>query len=468
MNSINLSSASARIVGAAVLALAMSFGSFAAEIPQYVKDTIKTRVDSGVTKGIVVGYFDPDGVSYYSYGSTGLAGDWTPNEYTLFEIGSISKSFTGILLADMVRRGEVKLSDPIEKYLPAGASVPQYDGVSITLEDLASHRSSMPRMPANATSTDSMNPLENYTTDLLYQALAEVELSRPIGQEYEYSNFGMGLLGFLLERASGKTYQQLVVERIASPLAIPDTLIKPSKDMRQRFARGYSAAGDTVSHNRLPVLAGAGALTSTAADMVQFLKANVGAIDSPVFKAMNLSHQPRIETGQPDMQYGLGWNIASYANGREIISHGGVTEGFNAFAGFEQSSQMGVVVLTNSAGEGDNDIGLHLLNPDLPLVSRQVHTTSGETIPEELLQTYVGKYAFEVSPDTIMTIRLNNGLLSMQVEGQPEYKLYPKSAAEFFMKEAAVTVSFTSDESGTVTGLALRQGAGENLANKVE
>ena len=124
MNAIALIARGSKILSATALVLGMSVTSFAAEIPQYIKDTIKTRVDNGLTKGIVVGYFDPDGVTYFGYGSTGLAGDWVPNEYTLFEIGSITKSFTGILLAVIILAGCRALGSlprpPANPLLPAG------------------------------------------------------------------------------------------------------------------------------------------------------------------------------------------------------------------------------------------------------------------------------------------------------------------------------------------------------------
>ena len=220
-----------RLACVSALAMSASLTVLAAEIPENVKDTIRTRVDEGLTTGIAVGFFDADGVTYFGYGATGLADEATPGELTVFEIGSISKVFTGILLADMVLRGEMKLDDPIEKYLPDGVTAPRFDGASITLGSLSDHSSGLPPMPDNMPADNYEDPAAVYTFEQLYAALGEVELTRPVGEQYEYSNFGAGLLGHLLELATGKSYDRLVRERITSLLGMPDTRIVLTKGM---------------------------------------------------------------------------------------------------------------------------------------------------------------------------------------------------------------------------------------------
>src|SRR5208283_4407870 len=114
---------------------------------------------------------------------------------TVFEIGSITKVFTALLLADMAQRGEVALTDPVSKYLPKGVKMPGRNGHAIMLQDLATHTSGLPRLPSNMKPKDFMNPYADYTPELLYQFLSSYELPRDPGSKWEYSNLGAGLLG---------------------------------------------------------------------------------------------------------------------------------------------------------------------------------------------------------------------------------------------------------------------------------
>lgn len=145
------------------------------------------------------------------------------DEDTVFEIGSTGKSFTGILLADMVQHNELSLSDPIEEYLPAEVAVPTYEGRSITLVDLATHTSGLPNLPDNLNPADELRPYADYTFDQMYEELGNVELLSPPGSSYQYSNFGMGVLGHILELRTGMSYEDLVISRITDVLDMPDT-----------------------------------------------------------------------------------------------------------------------------------------------------------------------------------------------------------------------------------------------------
>lgn len=191
------------------------FATHSSEIPEDVLNSIRERVDSGKTVGIVVGVVDADGASYYGYGKTAASGDDVPSQDTVFEIGSISKVFTATLLADAVHRGEVNYADSIETHLPSDVKIRLKDGKPITLESLSSQTSGLPRLPSNLRPKDATNPYADYTVDDLYKALSRIRLKRSPGEAYEYSNLGVGLLGHLLERASGRSYEELTVSRIA-------------------------------------------------------------------------------------------------------------------------------------------------------------------------------------------------------------------------------------------------------------
>ncbi len=349
------------LISLAVLPVAGAQGS---KIPEDVKETIRTRVDSGYNVAIVVGIVDPGGREFYSYGSTARDAEQRPNERTVFEIGSFTKAFTGLLLADMAHREEVALDDPIEKHLPGNVQAPRRNGHSITLAHLATHTSGLPRMPGNMALTDPSNPYADYSVEQMYEFLSGHTLRRDIGEQYEYSNYGMGLLGHILALASGMSYEELVAQRIANELGMRDTGIALTARTMKRLAKGHS--GNTEVPNwDFPTLAGAGALRSSADDMLTFLAANMGLEESRLSSAMKTAQESRHEAGLPTMSIGLGWHILAIDD-RQLIWHNGGTGGYYCFAGFVRAEGKGVVVLTNSSQTVD-DIGFHLLEPQIPL-----------------------------------------------------------------------------------------------------
>jgi len=434
-----------------------------ATIPESVKEVVRNRVDNGQAPSIVIALVDADGVDYFAYGKTALDSGAPVDENTVYEIGSITKVFTAILLADMKNRGEVALDDPIGKYLPAGAKTPQRDGKSITLAHLSEQNSGLPRMPTNFRPKDMGNPFADYTPEQLYEFLAHYELKRGIGEKFEYSNVGVGLLGHLLERASGKTYDQLIIERIANVLGMPDTRVAFTEGMTQRLALGY--AGTRREKNwDLPTLAGAGALRSTAKDMVTFIQANLGLVNSPLRATMEETHQPRAETGDGSSRIGLGWFTVTSAKGPAITWHNGGTGGYRSFAGFAAETRTGAIVLCNSGGEGNDDIGLHLLNNSFPMKKTVKHTAI--TLEESVLKSYEGKY--QVAPGAVMRIDLRDGNLFAQLAAQPALRIYPESETDFFYKEVDAKISFQKNSRGKVTGLVIYQNEAETAAKRIE
>ncbi|MDX1568611.1 MAG: serine hydrolase domain-containing protein, partial [Longimicrobiales bacterium] len=219
---------------------------------------LQERVEQGRAVGIVLGVRGADGSTRVV--TAGKAGDSARplDEESVFEIGSVTKVFTGILLADMARRDEVSLSDPVARHLPDDVRVPSRNGREITLFDLATHHSALPRLPSNLDPRDPANPYADYTVEEMYDFLSGWELGREIGSEYEYSNLGVGLLGHALSRAAGASYEALVRERILEPLGMGNTAITLSEEMRARLARGHDLAGEPASLWDLPTLAGAG------------------------------------------------------------------------------------------------------------------------------------------------------------------------------------------------------------------
>lgn len=331
-------------------------------LSQDVKDNIKLRVDNGVHPGIVVGIIEGDKAYYYSYGKKSINGE-PIDEHSVFEIGSITKTFTGIILAEMAMKGKMNLDDPLQKYLPEGVTAPTRNGASIKLVHLSNHTSSLPRMPGNFSPANNANPFADYSETQLYDFLKSYQLPRDIGSQYEYSNYAVGLLGHVLASSQGVSYEALMIDVIAKPLGLQDTRIAFTPSMKKNLALGHSD-GVQVENWDIPSLAGAGAIRSTAADMLKYVSANMGKNKSKLYPAMQLSHKnSRVEGSSP--MVGLGWHITA-ADKSEIIWHNGGTGGYRTFAGFIRGGDKGVVVLTNSTASAD-DIGMHLLNPKAPL-----------------------------------------------------------------------------------------------------
>jgi D-alanyl-D-alanine-carboxypeptidase/D-alanyl-D-alanine-endopeptidase len=326
-------------------------------IAESIRDSVRSYVDEEANVGIVLGVVSPCGRDVFAYGSSALEGGRALDEDTVFEIGSTGKSFTGILLADMVQRNELSLSDPIEEYLPDDVTVPTYEGRSITLVDLATHTSGLPSLPDNLNPADELRPYADYTVDQMYEALSSVELLTPIGSQYQYSNFGMGVLGHILELRTGMSYEDLVISRIANVLGMPDTRATLTPDMESRLALGYR---DKVVFPLWdnPTLAGAGELRSTVRDLLTYLAANLGLEESSLYDAMQLSHQ-RFHRADNVYGVGLGWHIGQRSYG-DVVEEHGATGGYWCFVGFLESKQVGVVVLTNTFNSVDQ-IGLDVL-----------------------------------------------------------------------------------------------------------
>ncbi|MGA8916427.1 MAG: serine hydrolase domain-containing protein, partial [Nitrososphaeraceae archaeon] len=357
-------------------------------ITDEIKDRINALVDNNRTKAaIVIGIVDPNGTQFYSNGKISNTNNTTVDQNTIFAIGSNTKVFTTVLLAEMVEDGLIKLNDPIDKYLPPNVTIPQYKGHKITIEDLATHTSGLPEFPSNycpsfaisnAQSLDDkvqrvrnlMSCTKNYTIGQLYQGLSNTTLTREPGSKYEYSTFGTGLLGHILTLKSNmSSYDELLTERILNVLGMNSTSIYLSDEQKSRLAIGHLSGQELPLFNISNPLVPGGGLYSSADDLLKFISANIGLIKTKLDSAMQTSHLIRHSTGflipnniavsgkngDIELYIGLGWLITTNL-GNEIIWHnGGTIGGYNAFMGFNPDTKRGIVVLCNT-GVADVDI----------------------------------------------------------------------------------------------------------------
>ena len=331
-----------------------------------VRQILAERIDGehrGV--GIAVGVISPEGRRVISHGSFARNDPRRLDGDTVFEIGSVGKVFTALLLADMVQRGEAALNESVAKYLPPDVKVPQFGGRSITLLDLATHTSGLPRLPTNFAPRDPTNPYADYSVAQLYSFLSNYELTRDIGAQYGYSNLGYGLLGNVLARRAGIDYEALVKSRIAVPLGLNSTAMTLPANLAAMLAVGHNEVLQPVPNWDDTTLAGAGSLRSSVNDLLTLLAAHLGKADAPLGSAMAAMLAVRRPTGTSDLDIALGWHVSTQ-QGREFVWHNGGTGGYSSFIGFCPQARIGIAVLANSE-IGVDDIALHLLDPHRPL-----------------------------------------------------------------------------------------------------
>jgi len=300
--------------------------------------------------GMVVGIIDERGSRVYSAGKLDNGTERAVDGDTVFEIGSVTKTFTALLLLDMAQRGDVKLDDPMAKYLPDGVKVPAHGGREITLANLAAQDSGLPFNADNHTGADWNEQFSSYTAPKMYEFLASYQLAQDPGAKFQYSNIGMGLLGHVMERRSGKDFETLVKERICGPLAMDSTGITLTPEIKARLAMGHDEAGKPEDHYEMPAIAGAGAMRSTVNDLLKFAGVQAGLTTSSLSPLVERSHlilhddakvrdQFEGRTAMPWFDEGV-WNPP----GSDLLGHSGGRCGSNSFVGFDLKNHVGVVV----------------------------------------------------------------------------------------------------------------------------
>jgi CubicO group peptidase (beta-lactamase class C family) len=370
----------------------------------------------------------------------------------VFEIGSITKVFTGILLAQAVVNGEVKLDDPISMVLPEGVTAPEYEGRSITLLDLATHTSGLPRMPSNFHPKDPSNPYADYTMDQMYDFLSGYRLTRAPGSTFEYSNYGVGLLGNLLVRRAGQAdYEALLLERIARPLVMDSTRIELTPEMLSNLATPHLNYAVATSYWDNPTLAGCGAIMSTANDMLTFLAANMGMTETELQPALQQANTPQRPTAGLN-NIGLGWGLPN--GGKGIHEHDGGTGGTYSYVAWDPQRKIGVVVLANAATSIYDVVPQLLRGLPKPF-----------TVDPQVLAAYSGRY--QLSDGSIMTIRVDGGHIFLQVPNQGEYELVARSDNQFYPRAFDAEITFYRNDRGEVDRAIMLQFGVTTEAKKV-
>lgn len=324
-----------------------------------VDELVRPLLENQREVGLVVGISKADGGrEFYCYGQTKTAGP-APTPNTLFEIGSVSKTMTALLLALMVEQGDVKLDDPAQTYLPEGLVMPRRGEDEITLRQLATHTSGLPRNPpnlqrvVNQDAAVAVNPFGNYNALQLAEGLAEIKLQAGARPGFAYSNLGYGLLGEALANKTGESFGDLVRTRICAPLKLEDTSVALNMHQRARLATGHSSQGKPLPGWTFASLDDCGAVHSTPQDILTYLEAYSGRTETELRKAMQSTQAKQLPAfGATDM--GLAWFMQDMG-GRMVWWHNGGTSGFKTCASFCEDPAVAVVVVSNTGSDAQDD-----------------------------------------------------------------------------------------------------------------
>jgi CubicO group peptidase (beta-lactamase class C family) len=347
---------------------ALGGASIAAPATEAIRLALEQTVGSrDKVAGAIAVVVDESGASLAAYGSSGVP-DVALDAQTVFEIGSVTKVFTALMLTDMAARGEVALDDPVAKYLPLSARLHER-GRPITLLDLANYNSGLPQLPTNLPPNwwQKPNPFADYTDDQLFAYLSGYTQEDAPGGRFVYSSLGFGLLGIALARRAGKSYEALMVERVCDPLGLGRTRINLSADMRRHLAQPHDLDLKPTSLWDLPTLAGAGAARASVEDVTRFLKACMGLTPTPLSRPIARLLETRRPSNVAGTDAALGWFISSHGQ-EEIAWKSGLTGGFNTFVGFSTRKRRGALVLTNFLWRpldvGTTTMGMKMIDPD--------------------------------------------------------------------------------------------------------
>jgi CubicO group peptidase (beta-lactamase class C family) len=417
-----------------------------------IRSLARPVVEGEVAVGFVVGTLSEGEDWVGGFGETRLGSQEAPGAQTLYEIGSITKVFTGVLLAGAVLRGEVNLEDPVNRFLPPEAQIPDHASGPVRLWHLTTHTSGLPRMPGNFKPANAADPYVDYSEADLFAALPKVKTLSPPGEKYAYSNLGGGLLGVVLARATGQPYGELLRKRILDPLELRDTRMALDDGQRARLAPPYDADRRPASEWHFDVLAPAGALRSSADDLLRFARAVLDPPKSELGDALRKSREELFVSADGKINIAFGWH--KFPN-ESVISHDGRTLGYAASLTLDLEHNEALVFLTNSPGREVGVLAAQALDFMLEKEIRPNPIRVELHLSDKVLDRYVGTYRFGAFQE--LTLSRREGGLLAQMTFQGAAHIYASGEEEFFYRAVDARIIFDLDKNGRPTGLALHQ-----------
>lgn len=387
------------------------------------------------------------------YGFANLEWNIPNTPTTKFRLGSITKQFTAASILLLEERGKLKTDDPVKKYIPDAPAA--WD--KVTIYNLLTHTSGI----ANFTSFPDYASTETAPTtpEKLVARFRDKPLEFQPGEKWNYSNSGYVLLGYLIEKISGQTYEQFVQQNIFSPLGMKDSGYDSHRTVMQRRATGYTPSDNgpvNAGYIDMSIPFSAGALYSTTEDLLRWEQGLFGG------KVLSATSFEKMTTPfKQDYACGLGVRIVS---GHKVIEHGGGIEGFNTQLAYYPDDKLTVVVLANLNGGAPDGIATKMAavahGEKVVLISERKEVK----VPTNLLAEYVGNY--ELQPNFVMVVSLKGDQLITQITGQPEVPIFAESEKTFFPKIVDAEIEFFKNDKGQVTHLVLHQGGQDHKAIK--
>lgn len=427
-----------------------------AEISAEVLASAQQRVELGLNPALVIVYLEKGKApEIKALGSTSLepgASAVTPQ--TLFEIGSVSKTFTALAAALQVEQGLMKVDDSLDSLWPQSWGPLNPSLAPIKLSALLTHTSGLPRMPDNFQPADPNDPYADYAQNQLQAFLKGLKLQNA-PPKYGYSNLAYGLTGALLAARAGNSYSQLITRDILQPLGMLQSRLDDPPATESLALPHYEGVPVAPWHFSEPT-AGAGAIRSSGQDMAKYLSAQLSPPAGPLGKAIQRSHQ--LLHTESELELAYGWHVAR-VEGQPLYWHNGQTGGFLSFMGFMPDKGVGAVVLTNNT-DSIQDLGLRLLNP-----AQKLWPVFDKRLPERQLKVYTGTY--NLAPGMDFTITQAHGYLLVQLTGQPALRVFPiDQPHRFAYRVVDAQLAFDTDDQGQVKGLTLHQNGMTPYAKK--
>ncbi len=414
----------------------------------------KPLVEREQVHAVAIGLYRAGKRETYGFGAVRPGGP-APGAHTTFEIGSITKVFTALILADAAARGEVTLEEPVSRLLP-GWTIPTRSRSAITLTQLTTHTSGIPRMPPGFTATDPRDPYKDYDEAKLRAFLAGYALPRAPGAAYEYSNLGVSLLGLALVQRIGRPLEALYAERVIRPLGMTETSLARLPDVQ-----GYDDDGDPTPPWTQTSTAACGALRGSVSDLLQLISAELDPPKGTLGDGLRAAIDPRYDDGKH--RVALGWHFGR-PDAPSTVWHNGGTGGFSSFVGFDPAARVGVAILASGRTDFVDKLGDALLTV--------VHGGTATLSPPPVvklsaaqLDALVGDFA--LSPAFHLVVTRAGDRLYLQATGQPRFRLYPDGPDSARIRVVDARLTFERGADAGVAAAVLHQGGRDQRATRV-
>ncbi|MEQ9617029.1 MAG: serine hydrolase [Phycisphaerales bacterium] len=444
-------------VACLVVALLVSGAANAADrFTEICEKHAKILVDAGMTPGLVVGILVDGEREYHGFGVYTEGDGRVPDERTIFEIGSITKTFTATLLAEAQVRGELAIDDPLGEHLPEGIEPPMRDGAQPTIGQLSDHTSGFAALPTNFGMTSMDDPYAEYNEEKLWAFVDGHRLGRAPGEWYVYSNLAAGLLGTIVSRAADSTFGELVAARITGPLGMRDTIERLDDEQSARFAPPHHAGGAPATTWHFDALAGAGSLRSTAADMLTWAEAQIDPGATPLAGSIPLTHTPRAPLPDSPAKIALGWHVAGDGS---TLFHSGGTNGYRTALFVNPEHGVAVIVLANATEERVSAVSEKIIQAVFGLDPQPVPVEPAVVLDAAQLGRLAGKYGHGALGMYVVTVE--DGKVMAKLGPQPAFEIVPASESEFFYMVVDAQLEFDLDGESPASAVTLFQSGAE-------